>query len=75
MLRGRCTAALRKSLLAALAVAPTQLYGVACPSGPEPACSDQNQWTYASAIQIPPFPYQNRPTFQQVVTLARHLSR
>ncbi len=74
-LRARCRAALRSSLLAALSVTPTQLYGSACPKDPEPACSDQNTWSYVGAIQIPPFPYQNRPTFQQVVTLTRRLPR
>jgi hypothetical protein len=74
-LRTRCRAALRTSLRQALTVTPKQLYGGACPSDPEPACSDQNTWTYASAIALPPFPYQNRPTFQQVVTLTSHLSR
>ena len=74
-LRSRCRAALRRSLQAAMSVTPQQLYGSTCPSDPEPACSDRNTWTYVSAIQLPPFPYQNRPTFQQVVTLTRHLPR
>ena len=74
-LRSRCRAALQSSLTAALKVTPAQLYGGVCPSDPEPACSDQNRWTEVSAITIPPFPYQNRPTFQQVVTLKRHLPR
>jgi hypothetical protein len=74
-LRSRCRAALRRSLQAAMSVTPQQLYGSTCPSDPEPACSDRNKWTYISAIQLPAFPYQNRPTFQQVVTLTRHLPR
>jgi acyl-homoserine lactone acylase PvdQ len=74
-LRSRCRAALLSSLTAALKVTPKQLYGGVCPSDPEPACSDQNRWTYISAITLPPFPYQNRPTFQQVVELKRHLPR
>ena len=74
-LRNRCRAVLLSSLTKALTVTPKQLYGAACPSDPEPACSDQNRWTYISAIQLPPFPYQNRPTFQQVVELKRHLPR
>jgi acyl-homoserine lactone acylase PvdQ len=74
-LQSRCRAALQASLAAALRVTPKQLYGGACPSDPQPACSDQNRWTYVSAIQLPPFPYQNRPTFQQVVVLRRHLPR
>jgi acyl-homoserine lactone acylase PvdQ len=74
-LRSRCRAALRSSLAAAVKVTPKQLYGGVCPSDPQPACSDQNRWTDTSAISIPPFPYQNRPTFQQVVQLTRHLRR
>ena len=74
-LSNRCRAALRRSLLAALSVTPQQLYGSICPKDPEPACADQNTWTDASAIAIPPFPFQNRPTFQQVVTLTRTLPR
>jgi hypothetical protein len=74
-MQARCRAALRASLTAALKVTPKQLYGGICPSDPQPACSDQNTWTYISAIQLPPFPYQNRPTFQQVVELKRHLKR
>jgi acyl-homoserine lactone acylase PvdQ len=74
-LRRRCRAALRASLGAALSVSPQRLYGATCPSDPEPACADRNTWSYLSAIRLPPFPYQNRPTFQQVVTLTRHLPR
>jgi acyl-homoserine lactone acylase PvdQ len=74
-LRDRCRAALRSSLRTAMSVTPQQLYGASCPRDPEPACSDRNKWTYLSAIRLPPFPYQNRPTFQQVVTLTRHLPR
>jgi hypothetical protein len=74
-LRNRCRAALRASLLAATSVTPQQLYGGVCPKDPQPACADQNTWTNASAITIPPFPFQNRPTFQQVVTLTHKLPR
>jgi hypothetical protein len=74
-LHRRCRAALRASLKAALSVTPQALYGSTCPKDPEPACSDQNTWTGVSAISIPAFPYQNRPTFQQVVTLTRHIPR
>jgi hypothetical protein len=74
-LRNHCQTALRNSLLAALAVTPQQLYDGICPSDPEPACADQNTWTVAGAISLPSFPFQNRPTFQQVVTLTRKLPR
>jgi acyl-homoserine lactone acylase PvdQ len=74
-LRLRCRAALRSSLAAALTVTPRQTYGRRCPANPQPACADRNTYTYASAITLPPFPFQNRPTFQQVVTLSQHLGR
>jgi hypothetical protein len=74
-LQRRCRVALQSSLAQALTVTPRQLYGRTCPRDPEPACADRNTWTYASAIMVPPFPYQNRPTFQQVVTLTQHLPR
>jgi acyl-homoserine lactone acylase PvdQ len=76
-LRNRCQTALRNSLRAALTVTPQQLYGPisACSSTPEPACADQNTWTVAGAISLPSFPFQNRPTFQQVITLTRKLPR
>ena len=74
-LRRRCEGALQSSLTAAMSVSPQQLYGATCPKDPEPACSDRNTWTYISAIQLPAFPYQNRPTFQQVVTVTSHLPR
>ncbi len=74
-LRSRCRSALQASLATALKVTPKQLYGAVCPNDPEPACSDRNRFTEISAVNVPPFPYQNRPTFQQVVTLKRHLPR
>jgi acyl-homoserine lactone acylase PvdQ len=74
-LRRRCRAALVSSLSAALKVKPRQLYGDVCPKDPEPACADENRWTEVSAITIPSFPYQNRPTFQQVVELKKRLPR
>jgi hypothetical protein len=74
-LRSRCRTVLQQSLAEALTVTPAQLYGRSCPSDPEPACADKDTFTYASAITIPAFPYQNRPTFQQVVTLTRQLPR
>jgi acyl-homoserine lactone acylase PvdQ len=74
-LRSRCRRALQRSLHSALSVPANHLYGATCPKDPEPACADRNTFTEASAITIPPFPYQNRPTFQQVVTLTRTLPR
>ena len=72
-----CRAALLSSLSDALDVSHTDLYGQAgdCKSNPQASCFDQNRWTDASAISIPPFPFQNRPTFQQVIELTRKLGR
>ncbi len=66
----RCRALLRASLKNALRVTPKQLYGKGrCSSNPDPACFDENVFTTASAITLDPFPFQNRPTFQQTVEL------
>jgi hypothetical protein len=71
-----CQQALQNSLLAALSVTPAQIYGQgACSSNPQASCFDMNRWVTASGISIPPFPFQNRPTFQQVVELTRTLPR
>jgi len=69
---------LEKSLTRALAVSPDQLYGGGngkCASDPQPACYDQNRPQVTSGIELGPFPFQNRPTFQQVVTLTQRLGR
>jgi hypothetical protein len=69
-----CRAALESSLSEALAVTTTQLYGHgACTSNPQASCLDMNHWTVAGGISVPPFPFQNRPTFQQVIELTRTL--
>jgi acyl-homoserine lactone acylase PvdQ len=66
--QAKCRAALRSSLKAALSVTPAQLYAHgACASDPDPACHDANRWNVTSAISLPAFPFQNRPTFQQTV--------
>jgi hypothetical protein len=72
-----CRAALLASLADALGVSRPDLYGQsgACKSDPQASCFDKNRWTVASAISIPPFAFQNRPTFQQVVELSRTLGR
>jgi acyl-homoserine lactone acylase PvdQ len=74
----KCKAMLEKSLKAALKVSPAQLYGGgngACAGNPQPACYDQNRPTVTGGIELGPFPFQNRPTFQQVVTLTQKLPR
>ena len=74
----RCRRALQRSLAAALKVTPQQLYGGgdgACASNPQPSCFDQNRPQVTGGIDLPPFPFQNRPTFQQVVTPTQRLPR
>ncbi|HET7418091.1 MAG TPA: penicillin acylase family protein [Solirubrobacterales bacterium] len=76
--KAKCRKALRRSLAAALKVTPQQLYGGgdgACATNPQPACFDQNRPQVTGGISLPPFPFQNRPTFQQVVTPTQRLSR
>jgi hypothetical protein len=34
-----------------------------------------NRFVSASGISVPPFPFQNRPTFQQVIELTKTLGR
>jgi acyl-homoserine lactone acylase PvdQ len=70
-----CSTALQSSLAEALKVTPAQIYGHgACKEDAEPSCFDMNRWTTASGVSVPPFPFQNRPTFQQVVELTKTAS-
>jgi acyl-homoserine lactone acylase PvdQ len=74
----QCRAMLQRTLRAALKVTPQQLYGDGdgvCASNPQPSCFDQNRPAVTGGISMPPFPFQNRPTFQQVVTLTQKLPR
>jgi hypothetical protein len=75
--RPACRAALLASLADALGVSHADLYGQSgdCKSDAQASCFDENRWTAASAISIPPFAFQNRPTFQQVIELTRTLGR
>ena len=69
-----CRKALRNSLKKALGVSATDLYGFGdCESEPEPDCWDLNRSTVASGISLPPAPFQNRPTFQQTVSVKKNL--
>jgi len=71
-----CSAALQSSLKEALSVTPQQIYGHgACEENPQASCFDMNRFTSASGVSVPPFPFQNRPTFQQVVELTKTLPR
>jgi acyl-homoserine lactone acylase PvdQ len=71
-----CRQALQSSLLQALSVTPQQIYGHGpCAEDPQAGCFDMNRLVSASGISVPPFPFQNRPTFQQVVELTQTLGR
>jgi acyl-homoserine lactone acylase PvdQ len=67
----RCRAALRRSLAAATRVAPEKLYSdpVCAAAGRQgdQACFDSIYFRPLGAITQPLIPWQNRPTFQQVV--------
>jgi acyl-homoserine lactone acylase PvdQ len=74
----KCRQLLQKTLKQALQVSPAKLYGGGngkCAADPQPACFDQNRPQVTSGIELGPFPFQNRPTFQQVVTLTQRLPR
>jgi hypothetical protein len=71
-----CRAALQQSLREALNVTPQQLYGFGdCSSNPQPSCFDRNRSTNASGLSIDPQPFQNRPTFQQALSIPRTVPR
>jgi hypothetical protein len=72
--KSKCRAALRSSLRQALKVKPATLYGHGdCSGDPDPQCYDQNRSIITSAISVPPAPFQNRPTFQQTVSVKHNL--
>jgi hypothetical protein len=74
--KAACRAALRDTLAAALDVTKEQLYAHGkCASSPTSACWDMNRSTVAVGIGIDPFPFQNRPTFQQTVEVQQHAPR
>jgi Penicillin amidase len=74
--RKACRHILRRSLLDALGVSRQELYAKGdCSSKPTAACFDQNRSTVAGGISLPPFPFQNRPTFQQTVEVTQKLPR
>jgi acyl-homoserine lactone acylase PvdQ len=71
-----CQQALQSSLHEALSVTPQQIYGHgACEEDPQASCFDMNRFVSASGVSVPPFPFQNRPTFQQVVELTSTVPR
>ena len=73
--KARCRAALRRSLAAALEVPPQAVYGYGdCVSDPQPSCWDRDRSTVTSAVSVPEdAPFQNRPTFQQTVSITKSL--
>jgi acyl-homoserine lactone acylase PvdQ len=74
----KCRAMLQRTLRAALKVTPQQLYGGGngdCAANPQPSCYDQNRPQVTGGIELGAFPFQNRPTFQQVVTPTQRLPR
>ena len=74
----KCRAMLQRTLKAALKVTPQQLYGGGngdCAANPQPSCYDQNRPQVTGGIELGAFPFQNRPTFQQVATPTQRLPR
>lgn len=74
--KSRCRGALRTSLRAALKVDPAKLYAddVCAKAGRagDQACFDAIYFRPLGAITQPLIPWQNRPTFQQVVEVEGH---
>ena len=75
----RCRAALRGSLRRALRVKRADLYGrdetCASEGRVEARCFDETRSTIAAGVDVPPFPWINRPTFQQTIELRRSVPR
>ncbi len=74
----KCAQVLEKTLLAATKVSPAQLYGGGngeCAANPQPSCYDQNRPQVTGGVGLGSFPFQNRPTFQQVATPTVKLPR
>ncbi len=71
--KAACATALQDSLKAALAVTPAQLYGTgACATDPQPSCWNANRARVTAGITKPSvYPFQNRPTFQQAVSVQK----
>jgi acyl-homoserine lactone acylase PvdQ len=71
-----CREALQASLREALRVTRAELYGKGdCQDDPDAECFDRNRSTVAAGIDVPPAPFQNRPTFQQTVALTSSAAR
>jgi acyl-homoserine lactone acylase PvdQ len=77
---GRCRAALRRSLRAAMKVPPSKLYAgdEVCKDagqGGTQTCFDSIYFRPLGAITQPLLPWQNRPTYQQAVEIPRSVER
>ena len=71
----RCRNALLSSLREAIAVPASELYGDdLCPRGDQ-ACQDKIAHSATGGITQPLIPWQNRPTYQQVVEITSHRPR
>jgi acyl-homoserine lactone acylase PvdQ len=74
--RRQCRRELQASLRDALGVSRADLYGRGdCKDDAQASCFDANRSTVASAVDIPAFPFQNRPTFQQTIELTHDVPR
>src|SRR3954471_9666537 len=72
--RKACRRLLRRTLLDALGDSREKLYAHGdCTKDAQAKCFDQDRSTVASALSVPDFPSQNRPTFQQTVELTQKL--
>ncbi len=73
--KAACAGVLQDSLKSALAMTPAQLYGFgACTNDPQPSCWNKNRARVTAGITEPrAYPYQNRPTFQQAVSVEKDL--
>ncbi|MEZ5076019.1 MAG: penicillin acylase family protein [Solirubrobacterales bacterium] len=74
----KCRQLLQRTLRSALKAKPSRLYGGGngnCAANPQPSCFDQNRPQNTSGVELGPFPFQNRPTFQQVITYTQRLGR
>jgi len=68
-----CATAMQDALKQALAVTPEQLYGFgACATDPQPSCWNANRARVTAGVTSPNvYPFQNRPTFQQAVSVGK----
>ena len=70
-----CATALQESLKQALTVTPQDLYAFgACTTDPQPSCWNANRARVTAGVTKPNvYPFQNRPTFQQAVSVEKNV--